>query len=45
MTKLSSKLVAYTKDGVISKGCKFGQLKVSGEDVYKYLKCESGVHK
>ena len=33
------------KDNAVSKGCKSGVLKVSGEDVYKKMKCESGVHK
>jgi len=41
----SSKLVTYTKDAGNSNGCKFGHLKVTGHNVYKYLKCESGVHK
>ena len=35
----------YQTDGQIGKGCKFGQLKVTGPGAYKQMKCESGVHK
>ncbi len=35
----------YVADFAIHKGCKLGIFKISGEDVYKHLKHESGVHK
>ena len=35
----------FQPDMAIGKGCKKGVLMVKGEDVYKHLKHESGVHK
>ena len=35
----------FMPDMSINKGCKKGVLKVTGTDVYKHLKHESGVHK
>lgn len=35
----------YTSDLAIGKGCKHAVFKVNGEDVYKHLKHEAGVHK
>lgn len=35
----------YHMDFAINKGCKLGVFKISGEDVYKHLKHEVGVHK
>eukprot|EP01016_Furgasonia_blochmanni_P045754 TRINITY_DN6499_c0_g2_i2.p1 TRINITY_DN6499_c0_g2~~TRINITY_DN6499_c0_g2_i2.p1 ORF type:complete len:437 (-),score=90.95 TRINITY_DN6499_c0_g2_i2:27-1337(-) len=39
------RVTQYTEDYQIGKGCKFGALKVHGHEVYKRMKCESGVHK
>ena len=35
----------YVKDMSIQKGCKYAIFKIVGQDVYKYFKHESGVHK
>ena len=35
----------FQVDMAIHKGCKLGVFKITGEDVYKHLKHESGVHK
>ena len=35
----------FQADMAIHKGCKLGVYKVTGEEVYKHLKHESGVHK
>jgi peptide chain release factor 1 len=35
----------FMQDMSINKGCKKGVLKITGTDVYKHLKHESGVHK
>jgi len=35
----------FSSDFHINKGCKSGIFKIIGEDVYKHLKHESGVHK
>lgn len=39
------KVTAFSKDTSIGKGCKSGQIKLSGIDAYKKMKCESGIHK
>lgn len=35
----------YAVDMTIQKGCKHALFKITGEDVYKHLKHEAGVHK
>ena len=35
----------FQEDNAIARGCKKGVFKVTGQDVYKYLKHESGAHK
>ena len=37
--------IEFQQDMSIHKGCKKGVLSVKGENVYKHLKHESGVHK
>lgn len=39
------KQLDYQADISINKGCKNGTFYIEGEDVYKHLKHESGVHK
>jgi peptide chain release factor 1 len=38
-------ILEMQEDMSINRGCKKGVLSVKGEDVYKHLKHESGVHK
>ena len=35
----------FQKDMAIDKGCKYAKCVIHGENVYKYMKHESGVHK
>lgn len=37
--------VQFNKDTGIGKGIKSATMRVTGEDCYSLLKCESGVHK
>lgn len=39
------KIVSYTSDFNLGRGCKSGTFKIMGDAVMKYLKWESGVHK
>ena len=39
------KEVKLQKDMAIDKGCKYALYNAEGENIYKYLKHESGVHK
>ena len=36
---------SFQKDMAIGKGCKYALYTLEGENIYKYLKHESGVHK
>ena len=38
-------IVSHIKETVASKGYKYLKLKVCGEECYKIMKCEAGVHK
>lgn len=44
-TETRSTTVFFSKDTQTAKGCKNGIMKITGSQAYKYLKCESGVHK
>lgn len=37
--------ITFNKDTGIGKGIKSATMRVTGEDCYSLLKCESGVHK
>lgn len=41
----STRVISFTKDTQIGKGCKHALLEVIGENAYSHLQCESGVHK